>query len=137
MRRSRPTRHLKTLTTLLEPFGVGLDIAAQMLIAAGATLGVYATRRFRQSLWVSRYWLGPARRAGGIDSTEVGPDKLMPPSTRAVIVGTALARPAIAYVERQTADQLSKKDFIRSIKRSLARELHRLLTGCERQQRTQ
>jgi hypothetical protein len=35
--------------------------------------------------------------------------------------------PTIAYVERRTADGLSKKDIIRCLKRFLARELFQLL----------
>jgi transposase InsO family protein len=35
--------------------------------------------------------------------------------------------PTIAYVERRTADGLSKKDIIRCLKRYLARELFQLL----------
>ena len=35
--------------------------------------------------------------------------------------------PTIAYVERRTAEGLSKKDIIRCLKRFLAREIYRLL----------
>ena len=46
---------------------------------------------------------------------------------RAVIVRMRWHAPTIAYVERRTADGLSKKDIIRCLKRFLARELFQLL----------
>ena len=46
---------------------------------------------------------------------------------RAVIVRMRWHAPTIAYVERRTADGLSKKDIIRCLKRFLARELFHLL----------
>jgi transposase len=44
-----------------------------------------------------------------------------------VIVRMRWHAPTIAYVERRTADGLSKKDIIRCLKRFLARELYQLL----------
>jgi transposase len=46
---------------------------------------------------------------------------------RAVIVRMRWHAPTIAYVEKRTADGLSKKDIIRCLKRYLARELFQLL----------
>lgn len=44
-----------------------------------------------------------------------------------MIVPHALHAPRIAYVEKRTADGLSKKEIIRCLKRYLARELFQLL----------
>jgi len=46
---------------------------------------------------------------------------------RAVIVRMRWHAPTVSYVERRTAEGLSKKDIIRCLKRYLARELYQLL----------
>ena len=46
---------------------------------------------------------------------------------RAVIVRMRWHQPTIDYVERRTAEGLSKREIIRCLKRYLAREIYRLL----------
>ena len=46
---------------------------------------------------------------------------------RVVIVRMRWHAPTIAYLERRTADGLSKKEIIRCLKRFVAREIYKLL----------
>ncbi len=60
--------------------------------------------------------LGVSRRARDKESPREHP--------RVVIVRMRWHAPSIAYVERRTAEGLSKKEIIRCLKRYLAREIY-------------
>jgi transposase len=127
------SRHLKALTKaaapqLLEAFGVGLDIAAQMLITAGDNAGrVRNEAAFAKMCGVCPIPAGSGKTNGRHRLNRGGNRQANAALYRAVIVRMRWHAPTITYVERRTADGLSKKDIIRCLKRFLARELYQLL----------
>ncbi len=127
------SRHLKTLTKaaapqLLDAFGVGIDIAAQMLITAGDNADrVRSEAAFAKMCGVCPIPAGSGKTSGRHRLNRGGNRQANAALYRAVIVRMRWHAPTIAYVERRTADGLSKKDVIRCLKRFLARELYRLL----------
>jgi transposase len=127
------SRHLKALTRaaapqLLDAFGVGLDIAAQMLITAGDNAErVRNEAAFAKLCGVCPIPAGSGKTNGRHRLNRGGNRQANAALYRAVIVRMRWHAPTIAYVERRTAEGLSKKDIIRCLKRYLARELYQLL----------
>lgn len=127
--------HLKALTRaaapqLLDAFGVGLDIAAQMLITAGDnTERVHSEAAFAKMCGVCPVPTGSGKTSGRHRLNRGGNRQANAALYRAVIVRMRWHPPTIAYVEKRTADGLTKKDIIRCLKRYLARELYQLLPG--------
>ncbi len=127
------SRHLKELTRaaapdLVDAFGVGLDIAAQMLITAGDNADrVRNEAAFAKMCGVAPIPTGSGKTNGRHRLNRGGNRQANAALYRAVIVPMRWHAPTIAYVERRTADGLSKKDIIRCLKRFLARELFQLL----------
>ena len=125
--------HLKALTRaaapdLVDAFGVGLDIAAQMLITAGDNAErVLNEAAFAKMCGVAPIPTGSGKTGGRHRLNRGGNRQANAALYRAVIVRMRWHAPTIAYVERRTADGLSKKDIIRCLKRFLARELFQLL----------
>jgi transposase len=126
-------RHLKALTRtaapeLLDAFGVGLDIAAQMLITAGDNSSrVRNEAAFAKMCGVSPIPAGSGKTNGRHRLNRGGNRQANAALYRAVIVRMRWHAPTIAYVQRRTADGLSKKEIIRCLKRYLAREVYQLL----------
>ena len=127
------SKHLKALTRsaapdLVDAFGVGLDIAAQMLITAGDNADrVRNEAAFAKMCGVAPIPTGSGKTGGRHRLNRGGNRQANAALYRAVIVRMRWHAPTIAYVERRTADGLSKKDIIRCLKRFLARELFQLL----------
>jgi transposase len=123
------SRHLKAAAPqFLEAFGVGLDIAAQMLITAGDNAGrVRNEAAFAKICGVCPIPAGSGKTNGRHRLNRGGNRQANAALYRAVIVRMRWPAPTIAYVARRTADGLSKKDIIRCLKRFLARELYQLL----------
>jgi transposase len=127
------TRHLKTLTTqaapqLLEAFGVGVDIASQMLITAGDNAErVRSEAAFAKLCGVCPIPTGSGKTDGYYRLNRGGNRQANAALYRAVIVRMRWHEPTIAYVERRTAEGKPKKFIIRCLKRYLARELYQLL----------
>ena len=128
--------HSKALTALtrasapqmLEAFGVGLDIAAQMLITAGDNNDrVRNEAAFAKICGVCPIPAGSGKTNGRHRLNRGGNRQANAALYRAVIVRMRWHEPTIAYVRRRTAEGLSKKDIIRCLKRFLARELYQLL----------
>jgi len=125
--------HLKALTRaaapqLVDAFGVGLDIAAQMLITAGDNNErVRNEAAFAKMCGVAPIPAGSGKTSGRHRLNRGGNRQANAALYRAVIVRMRWHAPTIAYVEKRTADGLSKKDIIRCLKRYLARELFQLL----------
>jgi transposase len=126
-------KHLETLTRtaapqLVDAYGVGLDIAAQMLITAGDnTNRVRNEAAFAKLCGVCPIPTGSGKTNGRHRLNRGGNRQANAALYRAVIVRMRWHEPTIAYVTRRTADGLSKKDIIRCLKRYLARELYQLL----------
>jgi transposase len=126
-------KHLKSLTRaaapqLLDAYGVGLDIAAQMLITAGDNAHrVRNEAAFAKLCGVCPIPAGSGKTNGRHRLNRGGNRQANAALYRAVIVRMRWHEPTIAYVARRTTDGLSKKDIIRCLKRYLARELYQLL----------
>jgi len=126
-------KHLKTLTRtaapqLLDAYGVGLDIAAQILITAGDNAHrVRNEAAFAKLCGVCPIPTGSGKTNGRHRLNRGGNRQANAALYRAVIVRMRWHEPTIAYVARRTTDGLSKKEIIRCLKRYLARELYQLL----------
>jgi transposase len=127
------SRHLKTLTKTAAPdlvaaFGIGPDIAAEMLITAGDN-----SDRIRSDAALAKLCgacpipAGSGKTNGRHRLNRGGNRQANAALYRAIIVRMRWHPPTIAYVERRTAEGLSKKEIIRCLKRFLAREIYRLL----------
>lgn len=127
------TRHLKALTQaaapqMLEAFGVGFDTAAELLITAGDnTNRVRNERAFAKLCGVCPIPAGSGRTNGRHRLNRGGNRQANAALYRTVIVRMHWHPETIAYVERRTAEGLSKKEIIRCLKRYVARELYALL----------
>jgi transposase len=127
------TRHLKRLTKTAAPelvaaFGVGPDIAAEMLVTAGDN-----SDRIRSDAALAKLCgacpipAGSGKTNGRHRLNRGGNRQANAALYRAVIVRMRWHPPTIAYVERRTAEGLSKREIIRCLKRYLAREIYGLL----------
>jgi transposase len=127
------SRNLKKLTKLAAPelvaaFGIGPDIAAEMLITAGDN-----NDRIRSDAALAKLCgacpipAGSGKTNGRHRLNRGGNRQANAALYRAIIVRMRWHPPTIAYVTRRTAEGLSKKEIIRCLKRFLAREIYRLL----------
>lgn len=127
------SNHLKHLTAaaapqMLERFGVGFDTAAEMLITAGDnTDRVRSEAAFAKLCGACPIPAGSGKTSGRHRLNRGGNGQANAALYRVVIVRMRWHPPTIAYVERRTAEGLSKKDIIRCLKRFVARELYQLL----------
>jgi transposase len=127
------SRHLKIQTKavaphLVEAVGIGPDIAAEMLITAGDN-----TDRVRSEAALAKMCgacpipAGSGRTNGRHRLNRGGNRQANAALYRAIIVRMRWHQPTIGYVNRRTAEGLSKREIIRCLKRYLAREIYHLL----------
>jgi len=126
------SRHLKARTTAAAPqlvaaFGIGPDIAAELLVAAGDN-----SNRIRSEAALAKLCgVCPIPASSGKTNrhrlNRGGNRQANSALFRAVVVRMRWHEPTIAYVERRTAEGLSKREIIRCLKRYLAREVFQLL----------
>lgn len=127
------SRHLKKLTKTAAPelvaaFGIGPDIAAEMLTTVGDN-----TDRIRSDAALAKLCgacpipAGSGKTNGRHRLNRGGNRQANAALYRAIIVRMRWHPPTITYVERRTAEGLSKKEIIRCLKRFLVREIYRLL----------
>ena len=127
------SRHLKQLTKMAAPdlvaaFGIGPDIAAEMLVTAGDN-----NDRIRSDAALAKLCgacpipAGSGKTNGRHRLNRGGNRQANAALYRAIIVRMRWHPPTIAYVERRTTEGLSKREIIRCLKRYLAREVYRLL----------
>lgn len=126
------SRILKELTgavapDLVEAFGVGPDIAAEMLVTAGSN-----TNRIRsEAAFAKLCGACPIPASSGMTKrhrlNRGGNRQANAALYRAVIVRMRWHAPTLAYVQRRTAEGLTKREIIRCLKRFVAREVYRLL----------
>lgn len=125
--------HLKRLTKTAAPelvaaFGIGPDIAAEMLVTAGDN-----NDRIRSDAALAKLCgacpipAGSGKTNGRHRLNRGGNRQANAALYRAIIVRMRWHPPTIAYVERRTREGLSKREIIRCLKRYLAREVYRLL----------
>ena len=124
---------LKKLTKTAAPelvaaFGIGPDVAAEMLVTAGDN-----TDRIRSDAALAKLCgacpipAGSGKTNGRHRLNRGGNRQANSALHRTIVVRMRWHPPTIAYVERRTAEGLSKKDIIRCLKRFLAREIYGLL----------
>jgi transposase len=112
---------------LLSVYGVGPDTAALLLIAAGD----HPERLRSEAAWAHLCGVAPIPASSG----KVTRRRLNPGGNREanhalwrIVITRMGSHPATrAYVERRTAEGLSKKEIIRCLKRYVAREVYRHL----------
>lgn len=127
------SRQLKTLTKLAAPdlveaFGIGPDIAGELLAAAGDnTDRVRTEAAFAKMCGSCPIPAGSGKTNGRHRLNRGGNRQANAALYRCVIVRMRWHAPTIAYVERRTAEGLSKKEIIRCLKRYVAREVYALL----------
>jgi transposase len=127
-------RHLDTLVRatapgLLDVYGVGVDTAAIVLVAAGDN----ASRIRSEAAWAHRCGVAPIPAGSGKTNTR---RRLNPGGNRQAnhalwrIVLTRLGQGearTIAYMQRRLAEGRTKPEIIRSLKRYVAREIYQQL----------
>lgn len=127
------SRHLKSQTKaaaprLVEAVGVGLDIAAEMLVTAGDNSDrISSEAAFAKMCGACPIPAGSGKTNGRHRLNRGGNRQANAALYRAVIVRMRWHEPTIAYVNRRTAEGLSKREIIRCLKRYLAREIYHLL----------
>ncbi len=127
------SRHLKSQTKavapqLVEAVGVGLDVAAELLVAAGDNNDrIQSEAAFAKLCGVCPIPAGSGKTNGRHRLYRGGNRQANAALYRAVIVRMRWHQPTIDYVSRRTAEGLSKREIIRCLKRYLARQVYRLL----------
>jgi transposase len=126
-------RHLKVRTAAVAPrlvdaFGIGPDIAAELLIAAGDnTDRIRSEAAFAKLCGSCPIPASSGKTSGRHRLNRGGNRQANSALFRAVVVRMRWHEPTIAYVQRRTAEGLSKREIIRCLKRYLAREVYKLL----------
>lgn len=114
----------KASPTLREGFGIGADTAAEILIVLGDNPG----RIRSEAAFAKLCGTCPVPASSGTTNRHRlyrgGHRQANAALYRAVIVRMRFHQPTIDYVERRTAEGLSKKEIIRCLKRFLAREAY-------------
>jgi transposase len=112
---------------LVDAFGVGADIAAEMLIVAGDNIN----RVRSEPAWARLCGVAPIPASSGMTHrhrlNRGGHRQANAALYRAVIVRMQHHEPTRAYVTRRTAEGRTKAEIIRCLKRLLAREIWALL----------
>jgi transposase len=127
------SRHLKAQTKALAPrlveaVGIGLDIAAEMLVTAGDNSDrVRSEAAFAKLCGTNPIPAGSGRTNGRHRLNRGGNRQANAALYRTVIVRLRWHQPTIDYAARRTAEGLSKREIIRCLKRYLAREVYHLL----------
>ncbi|MPY92642.1 MAG: IS110 family transposase [Acidimicrobiia bacterium] len=127
------SRQLKALTRtaapqLVEAFGIGPDIAGELLAAAGDnTDRVHSEAAFAKLCGACPIPAGSGKTNGRHRLNRGGNRQANAALYRCVIVRMRWHEPTITYVQRRTAEGLSKKEIIRCLKRFVAREVYALL----------
>lgn len=127
------SRHLKNQTKAAAPqlvaaVGIGLDIAAEMLVTAGDNRDrIRSEAAFAKMCGACPIPAGSGKTNGRHRLNRGGNRQANAALYRAIIVRMRWHEPTIAYVTRRTAEGLSKREIIRCLKRYLAREIYHLL----------
>ena len=123
---------LRTAPQLIEPFGIGIDTAAEILIVVGDN-----PERIRSEAALAKLaGISPIPASSGMTSgrhriNHGGHRQLNAAIYRTVIVRMRFHQPTIDYVARRTAEGLSKRDISRCLKRYVIREVFHLIHPAE------
>ena len=123
-------RHLTRLTTetspsLCESFGVGANIAAELLILCGDNpTRIRSEAAFAKLCGACPIPASSGRTTGRHRLYRGGHRQANAALYRAAIVRMRFHQPTVDYVARRSADGRTKREIIRCLKRFLARELY-------------
>ena len=123
---------LRTAPQFVEPFGIGIDTAAEILIVVGDN-----PERIRSEAALAKLaGISPIPASSGMTLgrhriNHGGHRQLNAAIYRTVIVRMRFHQPTINYVARRTAEGLSKRDIIRCLKRYVIREVLHLIQASE------
>jgi transposase len=110
--------------TMREAFGIGPDVAAEMLIVFGDN----PERIHSEAAFAKLCGACPIPASSGLTNKHRlyrgGHRQANAALYRAIVVRMQYHAPTIAYVIRRTEEGLTKKDIIRCLKRHLAREIY-------------
>ncbi|MFZ3475640.1 IS110 family transposase [Streptomyces sp. 4.24] len=113
---------------LLEPFGIGVDTAAEILVVAGDN-----PERIKSEAALAKLaGIAPVPTGSGMTSgrhriNHGGHRQLNAAIYRTVIVRMQFHQPTIDYVARRTTEGKTKREIIRCLKRYVIREVYHLL----------
>lgn len=110
---------------LLDRFGIGIDTAAEILIVVGDNPErIRSEAAFAKLAGISPVPTGSGKTSGRHRVNHGGHRQLNAAIYRTVIVRMQFHAPTLAYVERRTAEGLSKREIIRCLKRYVIREVY-------------
>ena len=119
---------MRTAPHLVEPFGIGVDTAAEILIVVGDNPErIKSEAAFAKLAGISPIPAGSGMTSGKHRINHGGHRQLNAAIYRTVIVRMRFHEPTIAYVARRTAEGKSKRDIIRCLKRYVIREVYHLV----------
>jgi transposase len=119
---------MRTAPHLVEPFGIGVDTAAEILIVVGDNPErIKSEAAFAKLAGISPVPAGSGMTSGKHRINHGGHRQLNAAIYRTVIVRMRFHEPTIAYVARRTAEGKSKRDIIRCLKRYVIREVYHLV----------
>jgi len=119
---------MRTAPHLVEPFGIGVDTAAEILIVVGDNPErIKSEAGFAKLAGISPIPAGSGMTSGKHRINHGGHRQLNAAIYRTVIVRMRFHEPTIAYVARRTTEGKSKRDIIRCLKRYLIREVYHLV----------
>lgn len=119
---------MATAPQLVEPFGIGFDTAAEILIVVGDN-----PERIRSEAALAKLaGISPIPASSGMNSgiyriNHGGHRQLNAAIYRTVIVRMQYHQPTLDYIARRTAEGKSKRDIIRCLKRYVIREVYHLV----------
>ncbi|MGC2997308.1 transposase [Streptomyces sp. G35A] len=113
---------------LLEPFGIGVDTAAEILVVTGDNPErIKSEAALAKLAGTAPVPTGSGMTGGGHRINHGGHRRLNAAICRTVIVRMRFHQPTIDYVARRTAEGETKREIIRCLKRYVIREVCHLL----------
>ncbi|WP_236654798.1 transposase [Streptacidiphilus anmyonensis] len=118
---------------LLEPFGIGVDTAAEILVVTGDNPErVKSEAALAKLAGIAPVPTGSGMTGGRHRINHGGHRQLNAAIYRTVIVRMRFHQPTIDYVARRTAEGKTKREIIRCLKRYVIREVYHLLRPAPR-----
>ncbi|GHH55863.1 IS110 family transposase [Streptomyces candidus] len=123
----------RTAPQLLEPFGIGVDTAAEILVVVGDNPGrIKSEAALAKLAGIAPVPTGSSMTSGRHRINHGGHRQLNAAIYRTVIVRMRFHQPTIAYVTRRTAEGKTKREIIRCLKRYVIREVYHLIRPAPR-----
>lgn len=112
---------------LLEPFGIGVDTAAEILIVTCDPERLKSEAALAKLAGIAPVPTGSGMTSGRHRINHGGHRQLNAAIYRTVIVRMRFHQPTLDYVARRTAEGKTKREIIRCLKRYFIREVYHLL----------